>query len=167
MKNVVLIGMPGAGKSTAGVVLAKTLGMNFIDTDLLIQAQTKQKLQDIIDRQGTERFLQIENEVVRKIDVEDSVIATGGSVVFGEEAMQNLRKKGIILYLQLSAGTIVRRLGNIRTRGIAMPPGMTVQELFQKRTPLYETYADIIVPAEGKTLEQTVALMVQLLEGKE
>ncbi len=167
MKNVVLIGMPGAGKSTAGVVLAKTRGMNFIDTDLLIQAQTKQKLQDIINRQGIERFLQIENEVVQEIDVEDSVIATGGSVIFGEEAMQNLRKKGIILYLQLSAETIARRLGNIRTRGIAMPPGMTVQELFQKRAPLYETYADIIVPAEGKTLEQTVALMVQLLEGKE
>ena len=167
MKNVVLIGMPGAGKSTAGVVLAKTLGMNFIDTDLLIQAQTKQKLQDIIDRQGIERFLQIENEVVRKIDVEDSVIATGGSVVFGEEAMQNLRKKGIILYLQLSAETIARRLGNIRTRGIAMPPGMTVQELFEKRTPLYEKYADMIVPTEGKSLEQTVAFIMQLLEGKE
>ena len=167
MKNVVLIGMPGAGKSTAGVVLAKTRGMNFIDTDLLIQAQTKRKLQDIINRQGIEKFLQIENEVVQKIDVEDSVIATGGSVIFGEEAMQNLRKKGIILYLQLSAETIARRLGNIQTRGIAMPPGMTVQELFQKRTPLYENYADIIVPAEGKTLEQTVALMVQLLEEKE
>ena len=166
MKNVVLIGMPGAGKSTVGVVLAKTLGMNFVDTDLLIQAETGQKLQEIINEKGSAAFLAIENDVVKRLSLPSAVVATGGSVIFGPEAMQSLKKNGVILYIRLSAETIADRLKNIQTRGIAMPPGMTIADLYAQRAPLYEQYADVVAEAEGKSLEETVTLLVQLLDGK-
>lgn len=166
MKNITLIGMPGAGKSTTGVVLAKTLGMQFIDTDLLIQTTQQKQLQEIINEQGIEPFLQIENDVIRKLQTENSVIATGGSVIFGPEAMQNLKQNSLILYIQLPIQTIKQRLSNIQTRGIAMAKGRTIEDVYQERIPLYEQHADIILPAEGKNLEETVALMVQKLHEK-
>ena len=156
--------MPGAGKSTTGVVLAKTLGMQFVDTDLLIQACHHQQLQEIINEQGIEKFLQIENDVVRDLEIENSVIATGGSVIFGAEAMQNLKKNSQVLYIQLSAETIKNRLSNIQTRGIAMAKDKTIEDVFHERIPLYEHYADLIIPAENKTLEETVQLMVDKLK---
>ncbi len=166
MKNICLIGMPGAGKSTMGVVLAKTLGLQFIDTDLLIQSQHQKRLQDILNEQGIENFLQIENDVIRQLNAQNTVIATGGSVIFGLEAMQNLKKISHILYLQLSVQTIKNRLNNIQTRGIAMAKDQTIEDIFNKRVPLYEQYADLIIPAEDKNLEETVLFIVKNLQDK-
>jgi len=164
MKNVVLIGMPGAGKSTTGVVLAKTLGLQFIDTDLLIQSAQRRQLQEIINEQGIEAFLQIENDVVEAMQAQNAVIATGGSVIFGEGAMRRLKENGVILYIRLSLETIKERLSNIQTRGIAMGKGKSLDDVYQERIPYYEKYADIIVDAETLDLEQTVTLMAEKLK---
>ena len=166
MKNIVLIGMPGAGKSTTGVVLAKTLGMSFIDTDLLIQSACGRQLQQIIDEQGAEAFLQIENDVIAGLKTENTVIATGGSVIFGPDAMKSLKYGGVTLYIELPLPEILRRLSNIKTRGIAMPRGTTIADIYRQRIPLYEKYADSIIPAQGLSLEETVQAMVDELAKK-
>ncbi len=164
MKNIVLIGMPGAGKSTTGVVLAKTLGMGFIDTDLLIQSSQKKQLQQIIDEEGPETFLQIENDVIAGLETENTVIATGGSVIFGSEAMERLQTGGVTLYIELPLEALLKRLSNIKTRGIAMPKGTTLADVYRQRIPLYKRFADIIIPAERLSLEDTVQVMVEELE---
>ena len=164
MQNIVLIGMPGAGKSTTGVVLAKTLGMAFVDTDLLIQSSQKKQLQQIIDEAGPEAFLQIENDVIAGLETENTVIATGGSVIFGAEAMKRLKAGGVTLYIELPLEEILRRLRNIKTRGIAMPQGTTLEDVYRQRIPLYEQFADITIPAQNLNLEETVTAMVAALK---
>lgn len=156
MKNVVLIGMPGAGKSTIGVILAKVMGYQFIDSDLLIQEQEKCLLKDIIERDGLEGLLHIEEQVNSKISVEESVIATGGSVIYGENAMKHLREIGIVVYIQLSYETINNRLGNIRQRGVVFREGQTLKDLYVERCPLYEKYAHITVNAENLGIEEVM-----------
>ena len=131
MKNIVLIGMPACGKSSVGVILAKTAAMAFVDTDLLIQQEEGKKLQYIIDSQGMDDFLKIEERVLASVDVENSVISTGGSAVYSEKAMNHLKEKGIIVYLKLPLAEIDRRLKNIKTRGIAMKPGETLADLYE------------------------------------
>ena len=143
--NIVLIGMPGAGKSTVGVVLAKTAALEFVDTDLLIQNQTGKKLQEIIDSDGIDAFLKIEGEVISKIHCKNSVIATGGSAVFSESAMDNLSRDGVIIYLDVPLNEIKHRVDNITTRGIAMKSGETLETVYNERLPLYRKYADITV----------------------
>lgn len=154
MKNIVLIGMPAAGKSTIGVILAKVLGFNFLDADIVIQEQEKCLLKDIIDRDGVDGFIAIENQVNCNIKVEKSVIATGGSVVYGAEAMEHLRKIGTVVYIQLSYATICERLGNINARGVVLREGQTLESLYQERCPLYEKYAHITVNSDGLNTEQ-------------
>ncbi len=154
--NIVLIGMPGCGKSTVGVILAKTLGVGFTDTDLIIQQREKRLLQDIIDTDGIEKFLDIEAEAVKSLDCENCVIATGGSVVFREEAVNHLKKNGKIVYLNVSVDEIKRRLSNISTRGIAAQKGKTVDEIFNERAALYEKYADCVIDSTDSTVEKTV-----------
>lgn len=161
--NIVLIGMPAAGKSTIGVLLAKTLLKSFVDTDLIIQSRYGCALSDIIEKQGTDAFLQIENDVICSEGYHSSVIATGGSAVYGEEAMEHLKEDGIVVYLELSLGEIERRIGNITTRGVAMKNGDTLSELYDERLPLYSRYADITVNCEGKTAEETVTEIVEKL----
>ncbi|MDF2514361.1 MAG: hypothetical protein K0S04_4227 [Herbinix sp.] len=156
MKNVVLIGMPGAGKSTIGVILAKVLGYRFIDSDLLIQEQEKCLLKDIIERDGLEGLLRIEEQVNSDIKVEESVIATGGSVIYGERAMEHLREIGTVVYIQLSYETIDNRLDNIKQRGVVFQEGQTLQDLYVERCPLYEKYAHIIVNAENLGMEEVM-----------
>ena len=156
LKNIVLIGMPGAGKSTIGVLLAKSMLMDFVDTDLLIQKKCSDSLCGIINSQGIEAFLQIENDVICEADFENCVIATGGSAVYGEEAMKKLRTDGVAVYLKLSAEELERRIDNIHTRGIAMKEGTTISALYDERSPLYEKYADITIECEGLTPEQCV-----------
>lgn len=156
-----LIGMPGAGKSTIGVILAKVLGYQFIDSDLLIQEKYRGKLKDIIEREGQERFLTIENEVNKNICVENTVIATGGSAVYGKEAMKHLKKSGVVVYIKLSYDTIENRLGNIRKRGVVLRAGQTLFDLYEERCPLYETYADIIINGEGLLLEEVMEKVLQ------
>lgn len=163
--NIVLIGMPAAGKSTVGVLLAKSFLKDFVDTDLVIQRKYGCTLCNIIEREGTDAFLKIENDVICSADYSSSVIATGGSAVYGEEAMRHLRSSGITVYLRLSLGEIEKRIGNIHTRGVAMKNGTSLSELYSERAPLYEKYADITIDCEGLTAEQCVEeILRQLLK---
>ena len=155
-QSVVLIGMPAAGKSTVGVVLAKTLGKQFVDTDLLIQEREGMLLQDIINTKGNDYFKQAEEAVLTELDVENAVISTGGSAIYYPKAMEHLHDLGPVIYLQLSVPTLKSRLSNIKTRGIAMAPGQTIEDLARSRVPLYESYADIIMPTEGLDVEETI-----------
>ncbi|MDF2843002.1 MAG: hypothetical protein K0R00_1428 [Herbinix sp.] len=156
MKNIVLIGMPGAGKSTVGVILAKVLGYQFIDSDLLIQEQEKCLLREIIERDGLAGLISIEEQVNADIDVSDSVIATGGSVIYGARAMEHLREIGIVVYIKLSYETIRKRLGNIKQRGVVFKEGQTLYDLYMERCPLYETYAHLIIDAEDLGMEEVM-----------
>lgn len=155
-KNIVLIGMPGAGKSTIGVLLAKAMNYDFMDTDLLIQQQEKKKLYEIINEQGIDSFLSIENQVLSGIDVDNKIIATGGSAIFGKEAMEHLKEIGTIVYLKLSCEEIVRRVKNIKTRGVVMKKGKTLEDVYEERVPLYEKYAEVTIECDSSTIEQCV-----------
>jgi shikimate kinase len=159
MKNIVLIGMPGAGKSTIGVILAKVLGYRFLDADLLIQEQEKRLLSEIIALEGLDGFIAIENQVNRDIIADTSVIATGGSVIYGLEAMEHLREIGIVIYIKLSYETIKNRLGNIKQRGVVLKDGQNLLSLYKERCPLYEKYAHIIVDGEGLNTEELMELI--------
>ena len=161
MNNIILIGMPSAGKSTVGVVLAKALGFDFVDTDLIIQRQQGDKLYRIIEKKGIDEFIRIENECVASLKAEKSVIATGGSVIFGREAMVNLKKLGIVVYLETDEKEIERRLNNIKTRGVVMAENETVSDIYRKRVPLYEKYADITVRTQNGQIERTVEMIMK------
>lgn len=168
MKNLILIGMPGSGKSTVGVLLAKTLGCGFVDTDLTIQQRESALLQEILDRRGVEDFLDAESAAIRSIACENCVIAPGGSAVCREEAMNHLKRLGTVVYLRLSLETLETRLSNIKTRGVAMEPGQTLAGLYAYRTPLYERYADKTVDTDGRTMEETVAAVLRaLIDGQD
>ncbi|HBI61117.1 MAG TPA: shikimate kinase [Lachnospiraceae bacterium] len=156
MKNIILIGMPGAGKSTIGVVLAKKTGYSFIDSDLLIQEREKMLLYEIIEQKGLETFKQIENEVNAAIQTERSIIATGGSVIYGKKAMAHFQAIGSIIYLKLDYQEIENRVGNLEQRGVVLPPGYTLKELYQERTPLYEKYADFTIDCNNKSIREIV-----------
>jgi shikimate kinase len=159
MKNIILIGMPGAGKSTIGVVLAKILGYQFLDSDLLIQKQEGQILQDLIEDKGTRGFLAIENQVNRDIETETTIIATGGSAVYCHEAMMKLKEQGIVVYLQLSYENIVKRLGSLERRGVVLKKGETLLDLYRERIPLYEQYADIVVNIDDLDMNEATEKM--------
>lgn len=158
--NIVLIGMPGAGKSTIGVLLAKAMNYQFMDTDLLIQNRNGRMLYEIINEQGIDKFLEIENDTLCGVNVENTVIATGGSAVFGGEAMSHLADRGCIVYIKLSCGEIERRVNNIKTRGIAMKKGRTIRDIYEERVPLYERYADITVDCENAAIEECVERII-------
>ena len=159
--NIILIGMPAAGKSTIGVLLAKTLLKSFTDTDLTIQSKYGCGLCDIIEKEGTDAFLKIENDIICSQEYCSSVVATGGSAVYGEDAIMHLSKNGVIVYLDISLDEIKKRIGNITTRGVAMKNGTTLEELYQERLPLYNKYADIAINCEGKTAEEIVEKIVK------
>ncbi|MBQ9120578.1 MAG: shikimate kinase [Lachnospiraceae bacterium] len=162
--NVILIGMPGAGKSTAGVVLAKVLGYRFLDSDLLIQETEGRLLREIIAQEGLEGFIAVENRINAGIQANNTVIATGGSVIYGEEAMEHLKSIGTVVYIQLSYEEICHRLGNIKQRGVVLKEDQSLEELYQERCPLYEKYADIIVNAEHTTIESLALTMKDCLQ---
>lgn len=159
MKNLVLIGMPASGKSTIGVLLAKTFGMDFIDTDLLIQKREGTLLQDIIIKEGIDRFILIEKEIILKLNCINSVIATGGSAVYSEEAMEHLKLSGIIIYLKVSYEEINRRLTNITSRGIVFDKEQDLLSLFNERILLYQKYSDKIINCNNKSIEDIVGLI--------
>ena len=156
MKNIVLIGMPGAGKSTVGVVLAKNLGMSFVDSDLLIQEQKGKKLSELIEEHGKEGFLQIEEEVNASIRVQNTIIATGGSAVYSEKAMKHLKEIATVIYLELSEPAIEDRLGDLAKRGVVLPDGFTLQDLYNERVPLYKKYADIVIQCDNISIRRVV-----------
>lgn len=156
MKNIILIGMPGVGKSTIGVVLAKHLGYSFIDSDLLIQEREHMLLHEIIELHGLDGFNQIENEVNASICTEKAVIATGGSAVYGKEAMKHLKSIGTMIYLKLSYKKLANRLGDLNQRGVSIRKGQTLVELYQERSPLYNEYADITIDCDSQSIREIV-----------
>lgn len=165
MNNVILIGMPGCGKSTEGVLLAKVLNKNFVDTDLLIQKFEGMSLQDIIDIRGNAYFRDVEKEILMNFIGDNYVIATGGSAVYYPDAMEKFRKDGgTIVYIKLPCETIIKRLKNIKTRGISLAPGQTIEDLYNERIPLYEKEADITVETEGLEIEGSVKKIAEALK---
>ena len=164
MNNIILIGLPGVGKSTLGVVLAKVLGFQFIDADLLIQEQERKKLHQIIKEVGINGFMEIENQVNASIEAERSVIATGGSVVYCRQAMSHLKEIGTVVYLKVSLSTLEKRLGNLKRRGVILKKGQTLKDLYEERVPLYEKYANVVVDEKGRDLEECLQLLLEKLD---
>lgn len=166
MNNIVLIGMPGSGKSTVGVLLAKMLGMNFVDADLLIQQQEDMKLYEILEKKGNAYFAKVEDEVNASIQAEHTVIATGGSVVYGKAAMAHLKEIGTVVYLKVPLKELERRIKNFATRGIQMEQGQTLADLYHERIPLYEQYADVTVATGAGGLQGNAEKIIRKLEIK-
>lgn len=161
--NIVLIGMPGSGKSTVGVFLAKIVGYSFIDSDLLIQSREGKKLCEIIDEKGIDAFNEIENEVNASIEATNTVIATGGSVIYGKEAMEHLKEIGTVVYLYVTPEELTARIDNFATRGISIREGQTFEQLFSERAPLYEKYCDIKIDCTKASLSKNAFQIAETL----
>ena len=161
--NIVLIGMPGVGKSTVGVILAKMIGYQFTDADLIIQKQEGKLLHEIIAEKGTDGFIEIEERVNASIEASHTIIATGGSVVYGKKAMEHLSRIGTVVYLKVPYDTLEKRLEDIKGRGVVLKEGQTLRTLYDERTPLYEKYADIEISEDGLNVEQTVEKLLERL----
>lgn len=163
--NLVMIGMPGAGKSTLGVVLAKILGLGFEDTDLTIQNRCGKTLPVLIDENGPEGFIQIENDILKTVDATQSVISTGGSAVYSAEAMEHLRSIGLIVYLRVGLEELERRLGSLHDRGVVMKDGMgmEISAIYDERVPLYERYAEVTLDVDEKTVRESAAELTEKL----
>lgn len=161
MNNIVLIGMPGVGKSTVGVILAKELGYRFIDADLVIQEREGRLLRDIIGEVGPEGFIEVENRINASLEADHAIIATGGSAVYGKEAMMHLKEIGTIVYIEVSYEIIEKRLADIKGRGVVLRDGQTLEDLYRERAPLYEHYADITISETGLSIEQTVEKLIE------
>lgn len=162
--NVILIGMPGSGKSTVGVVLAKLLCYSFVDMDLVIQDQEKRLLREIIEQEGNDGFMEIEGRINAAFEAERTVIAPGGSVIYSREAMEHLKSIGTIVYLKLEYETLEMRLGDLKARGVVLGDGYTLKMLYEERVPYYEKYADIIIEEDGMDLFSTVQTVKQKLK---
>jgi len=164
MQNIVLVGMPGCGKSTIGVLAAKTLMMDFVDTDLILQKQGGKPLQQMVDELGTAGFSLAEEECICSLDLSHTVIATGGSVALEERAMEHLKQNGLVVFIRLSYETIEQRLNNIKTRGIAMEKGQTLRDLYDLRQPFYHRCADVILEADGLKIEEAVEKLAEIVQ---
>ena len=164
MNNIILIGMPGVGKSSLGVILAKELGMRFLDSDLIIQEREQRLLREILEQDGIDGFLAAEERVNASIEAENAVIATGGSAVYSEKAMQHLKALGTVVYLKLEYEQLSRRLGNLHNRGVVLREDQTLKELFAEREPLYEKYADFTVDEGGRDMEKTLEAVKKALD---
>lgn len=162
-ENIILIGMPGVGKSTVGVLLAKATGRHFLDTDVYIQVHRGRRLQDILDAEGTAAFCKIEQGHILELDCRSTVIATGGSVVYSPSAMAHLAAGGRVVYLELPVEDIIRRVDDLDTRGLVMEPGQTLETLYQNRRGLYERYAQITIECRGLTQDQVVSRILKRL----
>lgn len=158
--NITFIGMPGSGKSTVGVVIAKMLCKTFIDVDLVIQNNQKKRLHKIIEEIGNERFLKLENDTIVSLRVHNSVIATGGSAVFGKEAMEHLKKTSTVVYLKVPYESLEARLGSLKRRGVILEEGQTLRDIYEIRTPLYEKYADLVIESDNEFNVQDTAMKI-------
>ena len=165
MKNVILIGMPGAGKSTVGVVLAKRLGYTFLDSDLVIQQKYGKLLHELISEHGVEGFWKIENDVNAGLTCDRTVIATGGSAIYGAEAMEHLRSIGTVVYLRLTLPQIEERLGDLTERGVTLREGQDLKAPYEERTPLYEKYAHVIIDCDGQRVRELVTRIEREIGG--
>ena len=166
MNNIILIGMPGSGKSSLGVVLAKKIGFGFIDSDLVIQQREGMTLERIIEKHGDAGFIQIENEVNCSINPHHTVIATGGSAVYGKEAMEHFKEIGKIVYLKASYQTIKKRIRNPKKRGVVLKEGQTLKNLYDERVGYFEKYADITIDEDGCQIEETIDNVIRAVEGE-
>ncbi len=164
LDNITLIGMPASGKSTVGVLLAKRLGYSFVDVDIVIQEQEGRLLKEIIAKEGQEGFLAVENRINAGLSVRHSVIAPGGSVIYGKEAMEHLKKISTVVYLKLSYESVEERLGNLEDRGVVLKDGMTLRDLYEERVPYYEKYADITIDENGLDAGKTVDKLRAIME---
>ncbi len=162
--NITLIGMPGVGKSTVGVILAKIIGYEFIDSDIVIQKQEGKLLKEIIASKGSAGFLGIENRVHAGLQVTNSIISPGGSICYCHEGMEHLREISTVIYLKLDYPKLKRRLGNLTARGVILRNGQSLRDLYKERTPLYEKYAHIVIDETGLTVEKTVKAIMEALE---
>jgi shikimate kinase len=162
--NIVLVGMPGAGKSTIGVLLAKRIAFDFIDTDILIQHKTGETLQDTMDREGYLKLRAIEEEVLLDLDIDKHVISTGGSAVYGAKGMENIKKNAKIVFIKTTLNELKRRVSNYETRGIARRPDQSFQDLFQEREILYNKYADIVIESLNGNQDGMIEEIVNALE---
>lgn len=163
-ENIVLIGMPGVGKSTVGVVLAKKLGFRFLDSDIVIQEQEGKLLHELIKENGIEGFWKIEEKINNSIEAHNTIIATGGSAIYGAKAMEHFQKTASIIYLKLSLDSIAKRLGDLNERGVTLKEGQTLPDLYDERIPLYEKYADITINCEYKMIRDIVAEIIMEIE---
>ena len=152
--------MPGCGKSTCGVIAAKVLLKNFYDTDLLLQGLEHSRLQDLIDSKGIEYFYKAEEKAILSLNIDATVIATGGSVIYSEKAMKHLKSLGTVIYLHLDYETMLSRINNFTTRGIAIKNGSTLRDMYDERFPLYEKHADKVIYCDSNTVEETVMQIV-------
>lgn len=164
---ITLIGMPASGKSTIGVVLAKKTGRHFVDGDLLIQEQTGKLLKELIAERGDDGFRALENDIHAALSAEHAVIAPGGSVVYGEDAMAHLKELGVVIYLKLSYPSVRRRLGDLSARGVSIKKGQTLRELYEERVKLYEQYADITIDESGRGTREIVEAIEKALSERE
>ncbi|MGN1315407.1 MAG: shikimate kinase [Lachnospiraceae bacterium] len=163
-KTIVLIGMPGAGKSTVGVVLAKRLGLDFVDSDLVIQKKEGKLLHQLIQQQGPEGFLETENRINASLSPTAAVVATGGSVIYGKEAMEHFKQIAVVVYLKLSLAALKRRLGDLTERGVVLRPGQSLDDLYRERCPLYEKYAAHTIDCEGREIREIVEEIAQIIQ---
>ncbi len=163
-ENIILIGMPGSGKSSIGVIIAKRLGMRFIDVDLLIQERQGELLQETVDRVGSDAFLEIEADAVCSVSVQNSVISPGGSAILCERGAKHLKSLGKVVYLRLTLDALKTHLSDLSSRGIAMKPGQTLDDIYNYRVPFYEKYADITVDTSMQTIEESVDAVLNALK---
>ena len=161
--NIILIGMPASGKSTVGVILAKILGYNFVDADIVIQEKEGRKLSEIIETEGIDGFIEVENRVNAGIEAQKTVIATGGSVVYGKEAMDHYKNIGRVVYLKVDMDNLTKRLRDVKQRGVVMRKGQSLVSLYNERSVLYEKYADIVVEEGNDSFEEVVANLLSKL----
>lgn len=161
--NIILIGMPTSGKSTVGVILAKVLGMDFMDTDIIIQRREGSKLNEIIEKYGIDGFLKREEQALLSIDVSHTVIATGGSAVYSDTAMKHLSKNANVVYLNISLEDLKKRLVDTKDRGVIIRPDESIDKMYESRSILYEKYAEITVKEEGSSIEDTIRAVINRL----
>lgn len=161
--NIILVGMPTSGKSTIGVILAKILGYNFLDADIVIQEKENRKLSEIIESEGVDGFIDVENRINTEIEAQKTVIATGGSVVYGKEAMEHYKNIGRVVYLKVSMEVLTKRLKDVKQRGVVMREGQTLVSLYNERSVLYEKYADIVIDEKDHSMEEVVADLLAAL----
>ncbi|MCR4842199.1 MAG: shikimate kinase [Eubacterium sp.] len=162
--NIVFIGMPTSGKSTVGVIVAKILGMDFVDADIVIQKAEGQKLSEIISDRGVDGFLECEERAILGIDTHGAVIATGGSAVYSAKAMEHLAQRAVIVYLDVEKEELFGRLRNVKERGVVLREGETLDDMYDTRLRLYEKYADVKISERGSTLEDTVGMVIDALQ---
>lgn len=162
--NIVMIGMPGSGKSTLGLALAEQIGYTFVDVDRVIEAETGKLLKEIIAEQGDDGFLKVEEEINASLRAERTVFAPGGSVIYGPKAMEHLKEIATIVYLKVPFEELEKRLGNLQERGVVLKDGMTLRDLYNERLPYYDRYAEVIMDETGKDFEQTVKALKEIFE---